>query len=147
LTLDWNETLDDIDWAELSSLYLTAGLGVKKPADLETSFTSSRYRCFVYENGKLIGAGRALADGVDCSYICDVSVLPSHQGKHIGKEIVSRLVERSRQHRKIILYAAPGKEDFYRRFGFRPMATAMAIFEDPMTAAELGLLTEPNKSH
>ena len=41
-------------------------------------------------------AGRALADGADCSYICDVAVLPSHQGTGLGREVVARLVEASR---------------------------------------------------
>ena len=103
---------------------------------------NSRFRCFVYDSGKLIGAGRALADGKDCSYICDIAVHPSYQGLGIGKEIVSRLVELSKGHKKIILYAAPGKETFYRRFGFKRMATAMAIFENQAQALENGLVTE-----
>ena len=82
-------------------------------------FANSRYRVFAFEDGRLVGAGRALADGADCSYICDVAVLPSHQGTGLGKQIVSRLVALSRGHRKIILYSVPGKEPFYRKLGFR----------------------------
>ena len=69
-------------------------------------------------------------------------MLPSHQGLGLGKEIVQRLVTLSRGHRKIILYAVPGKEAFYRRFGFRRMRTAMAIFEDPAQALERGYVDE-----
>jgi hypothetical protein len=43
---------------------------------------------------------------------------------------VARLVRLSASHRKIILYAVPGREAFYQRFAFRRMTTAMAIFED-----------------
>ncbi|HCC54435.1 MAG TPA: hypothetical protein DEQ20_05860, partial [Desulfobulbaceae bacterium] len=87
----------------------------------------------------------ALADGADCSYICDVAVLPSHQGTGVGKEIVAQLVALSRGHRKIILYSVPGKEAFYARFGFQKMLTAMAIFADQKQAMEIGYLdtTEP----
>jgi GNAT superfamily N-acetyltransferase len=98
--------------------------------------------CFAYANGRLVGAGRALADGADCAYICDIAVLPSHQGTGIGMQIVGYLVEQSRGHRKIILYAVPGKEAFYRRFGFRRMKTAMAIFEDPQQAIAKGFISE-----
>ena len=35
---------------------------------------------------------------------------------------------------KIILYAVPGGEPFYRRFGFMRMRTAMAIFENNVAA-------------
>jgi predicted N-acetyltransferase YhbS len=36
----------------------------------------------------------------------------------------------------------PGKEPFYKRFGFRRMRTAMAIFENPDQAAINGYLDE-----
>jgi hypothetical protein len=49
----------------------------------------------------------------------------------------------SRGHRKIILYAVPGKEPFYRKLGFRRMTTAMAIFENQAQAFERGYLDEP----
>jgi ribosomal protein S18 acetylase RimI-like enzyme len=100
------------------------------------------FRCFVYEGTRLIGAGRALADGADCSYICDIAVLPSHQSRGLGKQIIGDLVEKSRGHRKIILYAVPGKEPFYRKFGFLRMKTAMAIFENQQQQVDRGYLEE-----
>ena len=131
MALLWKETLDGVDWEELSALYRAAPLGNKTAAELETAFTNSRYVLFVYEDERLVGAGRVLADGVDCAYIADVALLPSHQGRGLGKQIVARLVELSRGHRKILLYAVVGKEPFYARFGFRRMKTAMAIFQNP----------------
>jgi ribosomal protein S18 acetylase RimI-like enzyme len=93
-------------------------------------------------SGRLIAVGRAVADGRDCSYISGVAVHPDHQGLGIGKEVVSKLVNLSKGHRKIILYAAPGKEPFYRKLGFRRMATAMAIFQNQAKAQEDGLLID-----
>ncbi len=142
MPLAWTHLIDKVDWNELSALYLAAPLGNKKPADLKTVFTNSMFRCFVHENGKLVGVGRALADGVDCAYICDIAVLPSHQGTGLGKEIVGKLVDMSRGHRKIILYAVPGNEGFYRKLGFRRMRTAMAIFENQALAMERGYLDD-----
>lgn len=140
MALEWTDSLEAVDWEELSALYKVAPLGDKPAAGLKTAFTHSRFRCFVFEAGRIVGVGRALADGVDCSYICDVAVLPSHQGAGLGKQIVSRLIELSRGHKKIILYAAPGKEPFYRKFGFRRMKTAMAIFENQALAIEQGIV-------
>jgi ribosomal protein S18 acetylase RimI-like enzyme len=137
--LVWSHTLDDVDWNELSALYLAAPLGNKSPENLKTAFTNSLFKCFVREDGKLVGVGRALADGIDCSYLCDIAILPSHQGIGLGKQIVSKLVDLSRGHKKIILYAVPGKEPFYKRFGFRRMKTAMAIFENQAQAIEARL--------
>lgn len=142
MPLEWKYSTDGVDWEELSALYRIAPLGDKKPQSLLTVFSNSMFRCFVYEDGRLVGAGRALADGADCSYICDIAVLPSHQGAGLGKQIVSYLVSQSRGHKKIILYAVPGKEQFYERFGFLRMKTAMAIFDNQQQARERGYLSE-----
>jgi len=138
----WKESVADVDWRELSELYRVAPLGDKSPDWLKTAFSNSMFRCFAYEDGRVIAAGRAVADGVDCSYICDVAVLPSHQGKGLGREIISRLVEQSKHHRKIILYSVPGKESFYKKLGFKRMTTAMAIFSDPDRALAQGYISE-----
>jgi GNAT superfamily N-acetyltransferase len=134
----WSQTLQGIDWQELESLYRRAPLGNKNARDLQTVFSNSRYCCFAREDGALVAAGRALADGADCSYVCDVAVLPAYQGTGLGKEAVRRLVSLSKGHKKIILYAVPGKEGFYKRLGFLRMLTAMAIFDDPARAIERG---------
>lgn len=136
--LEWTDALDGVDWDELSALYRLAPLGDKPPAGLKTAFANSRHRWFVREGGRLVGVGRALADGFDAAYLCDIAVLPSHQGTGLGKAIVARLLEQAKGHRKVILYAVPGKEGFYASFGFRRMRTAMAIFDDPASAIERG---------
>src|SRR5581483_8205067 len=114
----WRHSTDGVEWEELSALYRAAPLGDKKASHLQTVFSNSMFKCLVYDNARLVAAGRALADGADCSYLCDIAVVPSHQGRGLGKQIVSYLVEQSRGHKKIILYAVPGKEPFYRKFGF-----------------------------
>ena len=142
MTLEWIYSSEDVDWEELSALYLIAPLGQKDPADLKIAFANSMFKCFVYDSGKLIAVGRALADGRDCSYICDVAVHPDYQGQGIGRDIVSALVNFSKDHKKIILYAARGKEPFYRKLGFKRMTTAMAIFKNQAQALESGVIVE-----
>jgi len=145
MTLAWTDALDGVDWDELSALYKAAPLGDKPAAHLQKVFSNSLYRCFVSDGGRLVAAGRALADGGDCSYLCDIAVMPSHQGTGLGKQVVAHLVERSRGHRKIILYAVPGREPFYRKFGFLRMKTAMAIFENRQQQVALGYLEDDNR--
>jgi ribosomal protein S18 acetylase RimI-like enzyme len=142
VTLEWKYSNDGVDWEELSALYRVAPLGDKKAAHLQKVFGNSLFKCFVYESGKLVAAGRALADGGDCSYICDIAVLPNHQGTGLGKQIVAHLLEQSRGYKKIILYAVPGKEPFYRKFGFLRMTTAMAIFQNQQEQLGRGYLSE-----
>jgi predicted GNAT family acetyltransferase len=138
----WVYRQEDIDWRVLSDLYRVAPLGEKKPGDLETAFTNSLFKCFVLDKGELIGVGRVLADGIDCAYLCDVAVHPDYQGRGLGAEIVAKLVALSRGHKKIILYANPGKEGLYAKLGFKKMNTAMAIFKDQDRAVEVGLVSE-----
>lgn len=142
MKLEWVYSTENLDWEELSNLYQIAPLGQKTPSDLKISFSNSMYNCFVYHSGHLIAAGRALADGRDCSCICDLAVHPNYQGQGLGKELVARLIDFSKDHKKIILYAAPGKEPFYRKLGFKRMKTAMAIFRDQVQALEKGLIDE-----
>jgi ribosomal protein S18 acetylase RimI-like enzyme len=140
MPISWTDNLAEIDWSELSALYRAAPLGDKPPADLKLVFGNSMFRVFAFDAGRLVGAGRALADGRDCSYLCDIAVLPSHSGLGLGKQIVERLVRLSASHKKIILYSVPGREAFYEAFGFRRMTTAMAIFENQADAHARGYL-------
>jgi ribosomal protein S18 acetylase RimI-like enzyme len=142
MAIEWSESTDRVNWTELSEMYRLAPLGNKSADWLEKAFSNSMFKWFAHENGAVVAAGRAVADGVDCAYICDIAVHPSHQGSGLGKEVIRKLIDRSRGHRKIILYAVPGKEPFYKRFGFRRMRTAMAIFENPDQAAINGYLDE-----
>lgn len=140
--LTWERELRDADWAGLRELYRIAPLGDKPPALLETVFAHSMYRWFVYAGDALVGAGRALADGADCCYICDVAVHPAHQGRQLGRAVMQRLMDDARGYNKVLLYASPGKEGFYLKLGFRPMNTAMAVFAKADRALAMGLVRE-----
>jgi ribosomal protein S18 acetylase RimI-like enzyme len=132
-----------IDWNELSELCRIAPLGNKTAQGLKLAFSNSMFKCFVFDGDALIGVGRAVADGIDCSYLCDVAIHPDFQGRGLGKAIILKLNELSAGHRKIILYANPGKEGFYKKLGFLPMRTAMAIFENQEKAIRGGLVEAP----
>ena len=142
MNLKWVDNNDNVDWDELSNLYKIAPLGDKKPDDLKLAFSNSMYKHFVYKDNQLIGVGRALADGIDCSYICDVAIHPDFQGKGIGKDIVNKLTEQSKHHNKILLFASPGKEEFYSKLGYYKMNTAMAIFKNHEKCIKIGLISE-----
>jgi ribosomal protein S18 acetylase RimI-like enzyme len=137
----WVHDLTAVNLEELSNLYLIAPLGDKPPDALATVFGHSMFKCFAYRYDRVVGAGRALADGLDCAYIADVAVHPDHQGRGLGRAIVSRLVAAAEGHKKIILYANPGTEGFYDTLGFLRMNTAMAIWRDPDAAIEAGVLS------
>jgi ribosomal protein S18 acetylase RimI-like enzyme len=141
MALKWTHCASELDWNELCALYeASPPMGGKNVPDLKTSFGNSMFKCFVYDGPRLVGAGRALADGVACSYIADVAVLPEYRGVGLGKQVVAELLRLSAGHRRIILYSVPGKEPFYKKFGFRRMRTAMGIFVDQDAAAQRGYI-------
>jgi N-acetylglutamate synthase-like GNAT family acetyltransferase len=110
---------------ELAALFKAAELGQRTRDEIARAFRNSRYTVFVLRDGRLVGAGRAFGDEVDCAVICDLAVDPAVQGQGVGDRILDMLKHKVRHHRRIILYARPGKENFYLKRGFNRMKTAM----------------------
>jgi hypothetical protein len=82
----WIHDMGAVDMDELSSLYRIAPLGNKPPEALATVFGNSMFMCFVYAGGGVLaGAGRVLADGLDCAYIADVAVHPATKDAGSGR--------------------------------------------------------------
>lgn len=75
------------------------------------------------QNGRAIGMGRVIADGVSDGYIQDLVVLPQYRKTGVGTRIVTALVNRCLQSgiTWIGLIAQPDTEHFYHLLGFRTM--------------------------
>jgi len=128
-----------VDWDRLALIFKRAPLGERDPAILRQVFTNSGVRCFAWIDGELIGAGRAISDGVRYAVIFDVVVLPECQKKGLGRQIMEYLIGYSKA-ANVLLHAVPGKEEFYSKLGFRKMKTAMARFKDPEIQHERGYI-------
>ena len=76
--------------------------------------------CSAVSDGRLIGMGRALGDGVSDAYIQDVVVDPDFRGRGVGSSIVRTLVRELRRRGTdwLALVGAPGTEEFYHSLGF-----------------------------
>ncbi len=130
MAVELSERMEGIEWNRLALVFQRAPLGDRNPAKLQQAFQNSQIRCFVWDASVLVGASRALADGVFHTMIFDVVLLPEYQGRGLGKEIMKFLADRSMAPH-ILLYAAPGKEGFYSKLGYRKMKTAMTKYLDP----------------
>ena len=137
----WVHDLGAVDLEELSNLYRVAPLGDKPPEALATVFGNSMFMCFVYAGGVLAGAGRVLADGLDCAYIADVAVHPGHQGRGLGKGDHPPAGGPRPRPQEDHLVRQPRDRGLYGKLGFLRMNTAMAIWQDPARAVEHGLLS------
>jgi len=85
-------------------------------------------------NNKLVGMIRLVDDGVYDFYVAEVMVIPSLQGKGIGKKLMNKTINYCKKigFIKIFISALPGKETYYQQFGFKAaMSQVMEIkFKD-----------------
>lgn len=117
----------DIDWDRVVDILQKVGMSYHTNEIHRRAFNNSHTVVFVFDEENLIGFGRAISDGEYQAALYDVAVLPSYQGKGIGKLIVQTIVKKT-PHCNFILYASPGKESFYEKENFRRMKTGMALF-------------------
>jgi ribosomal protein S18 acetylase RimI-like enzyme len=116
-----------IDWDKVVDTLKIVNMAYSTPDVHERAFNKSHTVIFVFDDTDLIGFGRVISDGEYQAAMYDVAVLPSYQGKGIGKMIVQKIMERI-PNCNVILYASPGKEVFYEKENFRRMKTGMARF-------------------
>lgn len=117
-------------------LMLRASAGFKKMSDRQAETGLKNSIVFVAEEDKRpIGMARIITDGGYFYLVVDVIVLPEFQGKGIGKEILTHLMEYikgkvSKEERCFVsLTAADGKNGFYKRFGFNDANGMMQYIE------------------
>jgi GNAT superfamily N-acetyltransferase len=108
---DYNELRNSVGWFMV------------KPERAQKGINNSI--CFVAMDGqKPVGLARLITDGGYVSAIYDVIVRPDYQKQGIGTSLLNQVMEHIRdnllegENQMICLFAAKGKEPFYKRFGF-----------------------------
>jgi len=127
----------ETDWKAVSETLKRVGMAYEEPDVHKRAFEASHTTVFVYKDSQLIGFGRAISDGAYQAAVYDVAVVPEFQKMGIGRMIMEKILERL-SGCNVILYARPGKEEFYRRLGLRKMKTGMALFRNPEKMARRG---------
>ena len=72
----------------------------------------------LYAEGRQVGFARAFSDGVALAYLADVYVLPEHQGRGLGVELVREILEKGPLTEVKWILHTRDAHDLYRRFGF-----------------------------
>ena len=117
----------EADRDQIIALYKQAGWWTASD-DEDISFVdgiiSSTFKFAIAKaEGRIIGMGRAISDGVSDAYIQDVTVDQKYRKKGIGSGII-RLLVKSLKAEKIGwigLISEPGAENFYNELGFEVM--------------------------
>ena len=140
MNISLNYGTANIDWVALCEVFRLAPLGTREPEKLKMAAMNSHTVCSAYADGRIIGFGRALSDGEYQSAIYDVVVLPEFQNRGVGRSIMEALLEQLPKNAPVLIYAAPGKQDFYRKFGFGNLKTGMGLFPNPAMSRAKGYL-------
>lgn len=139
MVIDLRFDTNGVDWQEACIVFERAPLGERKPDILQATFEDSDLVCFAWDGDTLIGFARALSDWHHQSIIYDLCMLPEYQGAGLGSRIMREMMERLNTPNHV-LWAAIGKEGFYKKLGFAPMLTAMAKFDNPQDKAANGYI-------
>ena len=131
---------ENIDWAALCEIFRLAPLGTREPERLKAAAENSHTVCSAFVDGKMVGFGRAISDGQYQSAIYDVVVLPEFQNQGVGKSIMNAILEKLPKGTTVLIFVVPGKQDFYRKFGFGNLKTGMGLFPNPELSKAKGYL-------
>ena len=123
---------DKIDWDLLIDLYkdVDGVIGLARAGEIQTikdSFKNSFKIVTIWDNNKIIGAGRILSDGYCYGWIHDIGVASTHRGLGIGKMVMDELMNND----KDLLYGLTSSFmaiDFYKKLGFKKHKTAMCKY-------------------
>jgi ribosomal protein S18 acetylase RimI-like enzyme len=137
MSLKIETTVSSAKWGDVTKILQDVEMASHTPDLVKLAFENSHAVIFIYDEEKLVGFGRAISDGAYQAAIYDIAVLPTYQGKGIGKRIMDYLLSTISEC-NVILYSAIGKELFYRKTGFRLMKTGMALFTDVQKMSDKG---------
>jgi aralkylamine N-acetyltransferase len=136
---------DELNWVEVLKLLDNKKEIIKTRKSLEvcqkvqTAFENSYIVISVWIGQNMVGICRALSDGIKQSIIYDLNVSVEYQNNGLGQKLMEALIKEL-PNGPIVLYATPGKEKYYKRFGFRKLLTGMALFPDQVNRVEQGFI-------
>lgn len=108
-------------------LRIAAGLTPRSEEAAAAGLPKTAVAVVVRHEGRAVGMGRAIGDGLFYQ-IVDIAVQPDHQGRGLGKGIVTSLIQELRRVAPAEAYVsliADGKANkLYAQYGFTPTAPA-----------------------
>lgn len=111
--------------AEYRDLRRLSGLSEKTMEAAERGLPATLFAVVIEHEGVAIGMGRVIGDGGTAYQVVDIAVLPAHQGKGLGKQIVAALVgwlhANAPRSAYVSLIADGPAKDLYAQYGFEPV--------------------------
>ena len=120
-----------LDTEELDKLFEAIGWRPRGELKWKEVLAKSNFVYSIWDGRKAVGLGRIIEDGVMCMFY-DIAVHPDYQGRGIGKQIMTKLIEqvKDKGYASIGLFAweqNPNNIPFYEKFGFERVPTGMEL--------------------
>jgi ribosomal protein S18 acetylase RimI-like enzyme len=121
---------------EMKEIYSSVGWTKHTKEIIKQVFEASNVIALVTVNGRIIGFGRAMTDGVFNAAIYDVIVHTEFQKQGIARQIMEYLLDKLSNVSCVHLISTSGNEDFYKKLGLKRIKTGMARYLNPNLASE-----------
>jgi len=110
----------DIPATDVQDICFSVGWSKREPALISRALLNSLAVVSAWDGPLMVGFARATGDKVFNATVWDVVVRPSYQRKGIGLMVMRELLIEldSYDIPLVTLYADPGTDSFYKRFGF-----------------------------
>jgi aralkylamine N-acetyltransferase len=110
----------DVSPEQVQDICASVGWSKRDPLLIAQALNNSLAVVSIWDKGIMVAFARATGDKVFNATIWDVVVRPSHQRCGIGQLVMRELLNELDEYDipLITLYADPGTDGFYRRFGF-----------------------------
>ena len=126
----------NVNLDEMKEIYSSVGWTKHTKEIIRQVFEASNVIALVTVNGRIIGFGRAMTDGVFNAAIYDVIVHPEFQKQGIARQIMEYLLNKLSNISCVHLISTSGNEDFYKKLGLKRIKTGMARYLNPNLASE-----------
>ncbi|ABO68145.1 MULTISPECIES: GNAT family N-acetyltransferase [Geobacillus] len=121
---------------EMREVYSSVGWTKHTTKIIKQVFEASNVIALATINGRIIGFGRAISDGVFNAAIYDVVVHRDFQKQGIAKKIMEFLLDQLSHVSCVHLISTTGNEEFYRKLGLKRVKTGMARYLNPELSDE-----------
>lgn len=125
---NYSKTNDVPDILTYRRLRAKSGLSPKSKEAARLGLKVTLFSVQIFYKGKPVGMGRLIGDGGCHFHVVDMAVLPAHQGKGLGKEIIKEIstyIEQNLPNTAYISLIADGPADnLYKQYGFKYTAPA-----------------------
>jgi ribosomal protein S18 acetylase RimI-like enzyme len=126
----------DANLDEIKDVYASVGWIKHTNEIIRQVFEASNVVVLVKVNGRIIGIGRGMTDGVFNAAIYDVVVHRDFQRQGIAKIIMEFLLDKLSNISCVHLISTTGNEGFYRKLRLKKLKTGMARYLNPSLSDE-----------